>query len=151
MRKPVFVVLAVLLLVPVAIQPASGAEPPPSEKSGCEVIVAPYIWATSIEGEVSADGAEAEEVGVALIPRPGTTLIPLVQHFVSYSGDDVNQTAFRLIGLQRLPHRFWGKLDAKGPDPFFLLRRSVIRCRNGVAGQEGMWIRQVSVGGRSRL
>ena len=67
------------------------------------------------EGIGSGADQIAPLVGVALIPRPGSTLIPLVQHFVSYSGDDVNQTAFRLIGLQKLPHRFWVKLDAKVP------------------------------------
>jgi hypothetical protein len=42
-----------------------------------------------------------------------TTLIPLVQHFTEYSGNDVSATAFRLIGLQPLPDGQWLKLDAK--------------------------------------
>jgi len=43
-------------------------------------------------------------------------LIPLVQHFMSYDGNDVNQTAFRLIGMHALPqHKMWLKLDAKVP------------------------------------
>ena len=54
-------------------------------------------------------------VGVALVPRPGTILIPLVQQFLSYSGNDVNTTGPRLIALQTLPNDFWGKLDAKVP------------------------------------
>ena len=54
-------------------------------------------------------------MGVALIPRPGTILIPLVQHFWSYSGNDVNQTGPRFIALQNLPDNFWVKLDAKVP------------------------------------
>ena len=44
-----------------------------------------------------------------------TTIIPLVQHFLSYDGDNVNQTAFRLIGMQKLPQQMWLKLDAKAP------------------------------------
>ncbi len=40
--------------------------------------------------------------GVALIPKPGTTLIPLVQYFKSFDeepGRDVEQTALRFISL----------------------------------------------------
>jgi hypothetical protein len=54
-------------------------------------------------------------VGAALVPRPGTTLIPLVQQFLSYSGNDVNTTSFRLIALQVLPNDFWVKPDVKLP------------------------------------
>jgi len=54
-------------------------------------------------------------VGLALGVSEKTTLIPLVQHYLSYDGDDVNQTAFRLIGMQRLPQQMWLKLDAKVP------------------------------------
>jgi len=54
-------------------------------------------------------------VGVALIPREGTVLIPLVQHFMSYDGLDVNQTAFRLIAIQSFPKEFWTKIDVKVP------------------------------------
>ena len=55
-------------------------------------------------------------VGLALGVTDQTTLIPLVQHFMSYDGNDVNQTAFRLIGMHALPqHKMWLKLDAKVP------------------------------------
>ena len=54
-------------------------------------------------------------VGLALGVSEQTTLIPLVQHYVSYDGDDVNQTAFRLIGMRKLPQQMWLKLDAKVP------------------------------------
>ena len=53
-------------------------------------------------------------VGVAMA-RNNTVLIPLVQHFVDYDGPDVNTTSFRLIAIQSLPNKFWGKLDAKMP------------------------------------
>ena len=53
-------------------------------------------------------------VGVAL-SQGNTVLIPLVQHFFEIDGPDVNTTAFRLIGIQSLPNKFWGKLDAKVP------------------------------------
>ena len=49
--------------------------------------------------------------GLALLPRIGTILVPLVQHFVSYSGPNVNTTGFRLIGIQSLPYQSWVKLD----------------------------------------
>jgi hypothetical protein len=55
-------------------------------------------------------------VGVAMGITEQTTLIPLIQHYMSYDGNDVNQTAFRLIGMHALPqHQMWLKLDAKVP------------------------------------
>lgn len=54
-------------------------------------------------------------VGLALKATEKMTLIPLVQHFVSYDGDSVNETSFRLIGIKRLPQQMWVKLDAKLP------------------------------------
>ncbi len=53
--------------------------------------------------------------GVAFMLERGTMLIPLVQQFISYSGEDVNTTAFRLIAMQPLPSQMWLKLDAKVP------------------------------------
>lgn len=53
--------------------------------------------------------------GIALMSGGGLVVIPLVQHFTEYSGPDVNQTAFRLIAIQALPNKMWGKLDAKLP------------------------------------
>jgi len=43
------------------------------------------------------------------------TLIPLIQHFYGYSGNDLNQTAVRLIGMQPLPAQAWLKIDLKVP------------------------------------
>jgi len=55
-------------------------------------------------------------VGVALSsPELGVTVIPLVQHFVSYNGNDVNQTSFRFIGIKALPSDLWAKADVKVP------------------------------------
>ncbi len=45
-------------------------------------------------------------VGLALV-KGDTVLVPLVQHFVSYDGPDLNTTAFRLIAIQSLPNNFW--------------------------------------------
>ena len=53
-------------------------------------------------------------VGVAMV-RGDTVLVPLVQNFVDIDGPDVNTTAFRLIAIQSLPNKFWGKLDAIAP------------------------------------
>jgi hypothetical protein len=39
------------------------------------------------------------------------SLIPLIQHFVSYNGADFNTTATRLIAIQSLPERVWIKYD----------------------------------------
>ena len=49
--------------------------------------------------------------GIALTPRQGTTLIPLIQHFENYNGDPYSLTAARLIAMQTLPERWWLKLD----------------------------------------
>ncbi len=54
-------------------------------------------------------------VGIALGLPSRATLIPLVQQFISYSGEDVNITAFRLIGIQPLSAGKWFKLDVKIP------------------------------------
>jgi hypothetical protein len=46
----------------------------------------------------------------------GLTLIPLIQHFASYSGPtDVSQTAMRLIALKPFAADYWAKLDLKIP------------------------------------
>ena len=85
-----------------------------------------WKYKVAIGGELIIDFGHAEEgigsgsdqigplVGVALV-RGDTVLVPLVQHFVDYDGPDVNTTAFRLIAIQSLPNKFWGKLDAKVP------------------------------------
>jgi hypothetical protein len=55
-------------------------------------------------------------VGLALhSPERGLTVIPLVQHFASYNGNDVNQTSLRLIGIKSLPGNMWAKADGKVP------------------------------------
>jgi hypothetical protein len=53
--------------------------------------------------------------GVALALESGLTIIPLLQHFTSVSGADVNTTAARLIALQPFGDAWWLKLDAKIP------------------------------------
>ena len=68
------------------------------------------------EGIGSGADQLAPLVGVALSsPELGVTVIPLVQHFVSYNGNDVNQTSFRFIGIKALPGNLWAKADAKVP------------------------------------
>ena len=55
-------------------------------------------------------------IGLALSsPERGLTVIPLAQHFVSYNGNDVNTTSFRLIAIKGLEHKMWVKADAKMP------------------------------------
>ena len=66
-------------------------------------------------------GAGADQLGpfagVALgNSETGLTLIPLLQHVVSYTGPtDVSQTAMRLIALQPFASDYWAKLDLKVP------------------------------------
>ena len=78
---------------------------------GAELIV---DFGNEDKGIGSGSDQIAPLVGLALV-RGGTVLVPLVQHFVEYDGPNVNQTSLRLIGIQSLPNKFWGKLDAKIP------------------------------------
>lgn len=76
-----------------------------------------YRMATGFEWIVDFDnfGEGSDQLaplfGIALMPRKGTTLVPLVQHFISYNGPTVSTTGFRLIGIQSLPYESWTKLD----------------------------------------
>jgi hypothetical protein len=82
----------------------------------------PYRLAAGIEVKVQFDnqdkgiGQDSDTilpfVGIALVPRPGTTIIPLLQHETEISGEEVNNTSFRLLALQTLPRNTWLKLDA---------------------------------------
>ena len=75
-------------------------------------------WIAGFGNEDIGIGTGSDQIaplaGLALV-KDDTVLVPLVQHFVSYDGPDVNTTAFRLIAIQSLPNNFWGKLDAKVP------------------------------------
>jgi hypothetical protein len=75
-------------------------------------------WIVEFGNEDEGIGTGSDQiapfVGVALV-RGGLVLVPLVQHFVEYSGPEVNLTSVRLIAIQSLPNDFWGKLDARIP------------------------------------
>jgi len=82
--------------------------------------------ATGVELSIDADNADegigsgsdqiAPLFGLAFNNRESKlTLIPFVQHFLSYDGPSVNITAFRLIALKPLPDSMWLRLDAKLP------------------------------------
>jgi len=75
-------------------------------------------WIVEFGNEDKGIGTGSDEiapfVGVALV-NGNTVLVPLVQHFVSYDGPDVNTTGFRLIAIQSYSNNFWGKLDAIVP------------------------------------
>lgn len=76
-------------------------------------------WIIDFGNDRKGIGSGSDQIapftGLALMSDKGLVLIPLVQHFMEYSGDDVSTTAFRLIGIQKLPERYWLKLDAKIP------------------------------------
>jgi len=76
-------------------------------------------WILDLGDQDQGIGSGADQigpfVGLALALPEGTTLIPLVQQFLDYSGEDVNTTAFRLIAMRSLPQQMWIKLDAKLP------------------------------------
>lgn len=76
-------------------------------------------WIKSFDNADLGIGVDANILspfgGVALRLNDSLTLIPLLQHYTEYSGEDVDLTAGRLIGLWSLSHGYWGKLDAKIP------------------------------------
>jgi hypothetical protein len=76
-------------------------------------------WIIDFGNDQKGIGSGSDQIapftGLALMSDKGLVLIPLVQHFIEYSGDDVSTTALRLIGIQKLPERYWLKLDAKIP------------------------------------
>jgi hypothetical protein len=80
-----------------------------------------FDWTVEFNNEDKGIGVGADQiapfVGVAFRNIPsGLVLIPLVQHFLSYSGDtDVNQTSARVIALKPLGEGYWAKVDAKVP------------------------------------
>lgn len=75
-------------------------------------------WIKDLGDRDKGIGSGADQIaplaGIAL-KYGDTMLIPLVQHFQSYNGEDVSQTAFRLIGMKPLAGQAWAKLDLKVP------------------------------------
>ena len=53
--------------------------------------------------------------GIALSLKSGMSVIPLLQHYTSISGTDINLTALRVIALQSFNNTWWLKADAKLP------------------------------------
>ncbi len=77
-------------------------------------------WIVDFDNTDKGIGSGSDQVaplfGVAFSHfSSGLVLIPLVQHFVSYNGPDVNTTAARLIAIKPFGKGFWAKLDAKAP------------------------------------
>ena len=78
------------------------------------------FWIVDFDNDDKGIGVGADQiaplVGVAFSKfSSGLVLIPLLQHFVSYNGEDVNQTSARLIALKPFGKGYWAKLDAKVP------------------------------------
>lgn len=75
-------------------------------------------WIVSANNEDKGIGSGSDQIaplaGLALT-KGNTVLVPLIQHFISYDGPNVNTTSFRLIGIQSLENNYWVKLDAKIP------------------------------------
>lgn len=76
-------------------------------------------WTVDLGDSAKGIGSGSDQIspfgGVAFELKGGTMVIPLVQQYLSYSGDDVNTTAFRIIAMKPLPGQMWAKLDAKVP------------------------------------
>jgi hypothetical protein len=91
-----------------------------SEQSGLRGAFG-FDWIVEFGNEDKGIGTDADQIappaGLAFMrSSTGSVLIPLVQHFFSYSGtSNVNQTSLRLIALQPFGKGYWAKLDAKVP------------------------------------
>jgi hypothetical protein len=76
-------------------------------------------WSVDLGDPAKGIGSGSDQVGpfvgVATPVKPGLLFIPLLQHFVDYSGIDVSVTAARLIALQTLSEGKWFKMDLKVP------------------------------------
>ena len=75
-------------------------------------------WIVSANNEDKGIGTGSDQIaplaGLAFV-KGDTVLVPLIQHFISYSGPDVSTTSIRLIAIQSLENNYWVKLDAKIP------------------------------------
>ena len=78
-------------------------------------------WTKYLGNHAKGIGVDADQLspfaGLAFAnSQTGLALIPLIQHFTSYNGSvDINQTAFRIIGLQPFGEGYWVKIDTKIP------------------------------------
>lgn len=45
----------------------------------------------------------------------GLTVVPLIQHYEAYKGEDLSQTSIRLIAIQPFAEAYWAKFDLKLP------------------------------------
>jgi len=77
-------------------------------------------WIVDFRNSSKGIGGGADQlaplVGLAFSnSQTGLALIPLVQHYESYSGNDYSQTSMRLIALQPFAQDYWAKMDLKVP------------------------------------
>ena len=75
-------------------------------------------WIVSFGNEDQGIGTGSDQIAplaAVTFARGDTVLVPLLQHFLSYDGPDVNTTSLRLIAIQSLANEHWAKLDAKVP------------------------------------
>lgn len=77
-------------------------------------------WIVDFDNEEQGIGTGSDQlaplVGLAFSNlKTGLALIPLMQHFESYNGNDLSQTSMRLIALQPFGDGYWSKLDLKIP------------------------------------
>ena len=54
-------------------------------------------------------------VGIAFGLKSGLSVVPLLQHYTSINGPDINTTALRLIAVQPFNTDWWLKADARVP------------------------------------
>ena len=64
----------------------------------------------TIEGYGTGSDLLSPLFGVSF-SKGNTILVPLVQHYVEFSGPDVNTTGFRLIAIQKFKGNYWAKAD----------------------------------------
>ncbi len=72
------------------------------------------IWVTP-KRESDLEQTRLDHLPALLSLKSGMSVIPLLQHYTSISGPDINITALRLIALQSFNTTWWLKAGAKVP------------------------------------
>ena len=76
-------------------------------------------WILDFDNTDKGIGSGGDQIAplfaLTLVKPPGWVFIPLIQHFISYSGNDINTTAVRVIAIQTLPENAWIKYDVIVP------------------------------------
>jgi len=76
-------------------------------------------WVRSFDNGDKGIGVDSDLLspflGIALVVRDNLVLVPMLQHFTEYSGDDLDITAARMVAVWKFAAINWIKVDAGCP------------------------------------